>query len=33
MDFWIIQFLILTTNGIVMHEKLAVAEIGKLEKY
>ena len=29
MDFWIIQFLILTKNGIVMHEKLVVAEIGK----
>ena len=28
-DFWIIQFLILTTNGIVVHEKLVVAEIGK----
>ena len=28
-DFWIILFLILTTNGIVRHEKLAVAEIGK----
>lgn len=28
-DFWIIQFLIPMTNGIVMHEKLAAAEIGK----
>ena len=28
-DFWIIQFLILTTNDIVVHGKLVVAEIGK----